>query len=201
MDAACRVLATTTTQRRQRWTKSRLDQAGRAVTAPPPTSFLLVSAVFPYLAHRWRCCCSRTWTCWVSPGCGSPAPQWCSPCGVAHGGWSDGSALLNAGCLLGLGAVRGASARGIEMTRRGRRLLTRLRKFVQDYERLYERQQLLNRPWEEDLLHWSWDGQNWQLHGHLSPPTDGRRRSTTSDGWCPYRTRHSSHLPPFRPQT
>ena len=45
-----------------------------------------------------------------------------------------------------------------------------------------ERRSLEGRPWEEDLLHWAKDG---SLHGTVSPPTDGRRRSTTADGWCP----------------
>lgn len=44
------------------------------------------------------------------------------------------------------------------------------------------RRSLADRPWEEDLLHWAKDG---TLHGHVSPPSDGRRRSTTADGWCP----------------
>jgi hypothetical protein len=45
-----------------------------------------------------------------------------------------------------------------------------------------ERRSLQDRPWEENLLHWAKDG---TLHGTLSPPSDGRRRSTTRDGWCP----------------
>jgi hypothetical protein len=45
-----------------------------------------------------------------------------------------------------------------------------------------ERRLLQDRPWEEELLHWAKDG---SLHGTVSPPTDGRRRSTTTDGWCP----------------
>ena len=52
-------------------------------------------------------------------------------------------------------------------------------------EELQERRQLLDRPWEEDFLHWHRDGDTWQLHGEHAPPADGRRRSTTSDGWCP----------------
>lgn len=45
-----------------------------------------------------------------------------------------------------------------------------------------QRRALLNRPWEEDLLHWAKDG---TLHGHVPPPIDGHRHSTTNDGWCP----------------
>ena len=60
-----------------------------------------------------------------------------------------------------------------------------LRRRVAVQEALHERRQLLDRPWEEDLLHWHRDGDSWQLHGRHAPPADGRRRSTTSDGWCP----------------
>ena len=81
------------------------------------------------------------------------------------------------------------------MTRRARRLLAWLRQFVEDYERIYERCELLNRPWEEDFVHWSWNGREWELHGHLAPPPDGRRRSTTADGWCPCRSRRPSRPP------
>lgn len=45
-----------------------------------------------------------------------------------------------------------------------------------------ERRLLQDRPWEEDFLHWAKDG---TLHGTCAPPPDGRRRSTTPDGWCP----------------
>jgi hypothetical protein len=44
---------------------------------------------------------------------------------------------------------------------------------------------LLNRPWEEEYLHWSFDGAGWHLHGQLSPPDNVRRYSVTSTGWCP----------------
>ena len=57
-----------------------------------------------------------------------------------------------------------------------------LREFYAGYERIHERQQLLNRPWEEEFLHFARDG---RLHGHLPPPEDNRRHSVTSDGWCP----------------
>jgi hypothetical protein len=46
---------------------------------------------------------------------------------------------------------------------------------------LQERLLLLNRPWEEQFLHWA-DG---ELHGTVAPPADGRRRSVTGQGWCP----------------
>ncbi|HET6504446.1 MAG TPA: hypothetical protein VFG87_27160 [Amycolatopsis sp.] len=61
-----------------------------------------------------------------------------------------------------------------------RRLLGLLRDFHDQQVELAERRRLLNRPWEEEFLHWGPDG---SLHGHLAPP--GRRRfGTTSSGWC-----------------
>lgn len=60
---------------------------------------------------------------------------------------------------------------------------------------LIERHQLLNHPWEEHLLHWSHDGQHWRLHGHLVPPPDRRRHSTTRTGWCPAATTQPDLLP------
>ena len=65
-----------------------------------------------------------------------------------------------------------------------------LRTFYTEYKRLYERRELLNRPWEEEFLHFAFDG---RLHGHLPPPDDGRRHSVTSDGWCPGWARQSAH--------
>ncbi len=56
------------------------------------------------------------------------------------------------------------------------------RHFYATQEQMYERLGLLNRPWEEEFLHWSQAG---HLHGHRIPPDDGRRRSTATDGWCP----------------
>ncbi len=52
---------------------------------------------------------------------------------------------------------------------------------------LAERRQLLDRPSEEELLHWVDSGSGWQLHGRLVPPADGHRRTTTTGGWCPAR--------------
>ncbi len=45
---------------------------------------------------------------------------------------------------------------------------------------LQERAALLNRPWEEEFLHWGADG---RLHGDKTPPPGAH--STTSTGWCP----------------
>ncbi len=65
------------------------------------------------------------------------------------------------------------------------RVSARLREFTDLQVELSERRVLLNRPWEEDLLHWARDDHGWRLHGHLLPPGGRRRRSTTSRGWCP----------------
>lgn len=73
-----------------------------------------------------------------------------------------------------------------------RRLLVRVREFNASTIELQQRRWLLNQPWREELLHWSFDGDHWHLHGHLVPPTDGRRGSVTDHGWCPGR-------PPTRP--
>lgn len=70
-------------------------------------------------------------------------------------------------------------------TLRGMSLLSSVREFLATQAELSERQSLLNRPWEEELLHWSWDGHEWRLHGHLMPPPNRRRHSTTRSGWCP----------------
>lgn len=70
--------------------------------------------------------------------------------------------------------------------------MTRFREFLATQAELAQRQELLNRPWEEELLHWSRTG---ELHGHLVPPR-GRRRSVTRDGWCPgLRTEPRQPLP------
>ena len=62
-----------------------------------------------------------------------------------------------------------------------------LRAFYAGYKQLHERQQLRNRPWAEDFLHFGLDG---RLHGHITPSADGRGRSVTSDGWCPGLSHH-----------
>jgi hypothetical protein len=64
-------------------------------------------------------------------------------------------------------------------------LVGRLRDFQATQIEMAERRELLNRPWEEDLLHWAWNGDDRVLHGYLCPPPDRRRRSTTKSGWCP----------------
>lgn len=71
------------------------------------------------------------------------------------------------------------------MKRRVQRLLAGIREFHALQRELLERRLLINRPWEERYLHWSFDGTHWHLHGQLPPPANGRRCSTTRRGWCP----------------
>jgi hypothetical protein len=61
------------------------------------------------------------------------------------------------------------------------RLRTAFHHYWSQYKAVYERRQLLDRPWLEDVLHWSADG---QLHGQVAPSAAGGPPSTTSDGWC-----------------
>jgi hypothetical protein len=69
------------------------------------------------------------------------------------------------------------------MKRRLARIAAGFRDFHLRQRELLERQHLANRPWEEQYLHWSYDGTQWHLHGHLPPPSK-RRCSTTRGGWC-----------------
>jgi hypothetical protein len=72
----------------------------------------------------------------------------------------------------------------MSLSERLRRVGESLREFDAEVTELHERQRLLNRPWEEDFLHWAFDGEEWQLHGTLPPPDDTRRHSVTRNGWC-----------------
>lgn len=63
-----------------------------------------------------------------------------------------------------------------------RRLWSRLRELNADQVEAWERLWLLNNPWEEELLHWTPDG---ELHGTITPPAGRRRHSVTTGGWCP----------------
>lgn len=54
-----------------------------------------------------------------------------------------------------------------------------------DQVELQERAALLNRPWEEEFLHWSGEGPDRRLHGTVPPPRSRRRLSVTARGWCP----------------
>lgn len=68
------------------------------------------------------------------------------------------------------------------------RVLSGLRRHWSAYQELRERAWLMQRPWQEEVLHWGADG---HLHGHLAPAPGARNDSTTSDGWCPgLRSRH-----------
>jgi hypothetical protein len=61
----------------------------------------------------------------------------------------------------------------------------RVRGFLADQAERRERLVLMNRPWEENFLHWTGDPSNPRLHGRVPPPRDRRRRSVTRGGWCP----------------
>lgn len=74
--------------------------------------------------------------------------------------------------------LRSGSAMGVI-----KKILVRLRELSANQVELMERQELLRRPWAEEFLHWTPEG---ELHGTRLPP-NGRRRSTTSSGWCPGR--------------
>lgn len=72
-------------------------------------------------------------------------------------------------------------------------LLVRIRAALQRLDELEQRRALLDRPWEEEFLHWAADG---SLHGNQLPPAAkrGRSHSTTTGGWCP-----CAHSHPMRP--
>lgn len=66
--------------------------------------------------------------------------------------------------------------------------MTRLRGLNASQAELNERAALLGRPWQEDILHWSYDGKRWHLHGTLLPPPGWKALdSVTHEGWCPGR--------------
>ena len=62
------------------------------------------------------------------------------------------------------------------------RLRSAFQRYWTQHKAVYERRQLLERPWLEDVLHWSVDG---QLHGQVAPSNARGLPSVTSDGWCP----------------
>ena len=82
------------------------------------------------------------------------------------------------------------------MNERLRRIGAFLREFDAEVTELHERQRLCDRPWEEEFLHLAFDGREWQLHGHLTPLDDGRRRSVTRNGWCLGLRRAGASAPP-----
>ena len=64
-------------------------------------------------------------------------------------------------------------------------LARRVATVAAEIRELEEGRDLLNRPWDEEFLHWAYDGQQWHLHGHRLPAVGKRSRSVTSSGWCP----------------
>lgn len=72
---------------------------------------------------------------------------------------------------------------GIRISSLAYRMIKWLHETYTDVCELHERRDLLNRPWEEEYLHWARDEHGWQLHGRYVPP----RRwhcSVTTQGWC-----------------
>ncbi len=72
------------------------------------------------------------------------------------------------------------------MTRVGvlRHFLARVSQASASISEAEQRRILLNRPWEEEFLHWALDGDGPHLHGRFVP-LSRRSRSVTSSGWCP----------------
>lgn len=62
------------------------------------------------------------------------------------------------------------------------RIIDALRRDFRGYAEIHQRRQLVDRPWREEFLHFTPDG---QVHGQLTPPDDRWRWSTTATGWCP----------------
>jgi hypothetical protein len=81
-------------------------------------------------------------------------------------------------------AMASLAAVMVVVSARLRALGRTLREVAADARELEERRALLDRPWEEDFLHWVHDGDGWVLHGYLTPPR-GRHTSVTTGGWCP----------------
>lgn len=46
-----------------------------------------------------------------------------------------------------------------------------LHQFWIQQNEIQERLLLINRPWEEEFIHWAYDGHHWHLYGHLTLPT------------------------------
>ncbi len=118
--------------------------------------------------------------------------RWCRP--ASPGPESEGQRSSDSGDAGLLRRDRKMSS----VKRLASRLVTWLRERKDVQLELCERRVLLNRPWEEDFVHWAYDGSGWHLHGHLLPPHAKSRRSTTSRGWCPAlrATELSTDVPP-----
>jgi hypothetical protein len=58
-----------------------------------------------------------------------------------------------------------------------------LSRFWAEQKEMSERVSLMERPWEEQYLHWALEGGRYVLHGDLVPSAR-RRMSTTHGGWC-----------------
>ncbi|GAA4848790.1 hypothetical protein GCM10023201_46020 [Actinomycetospora corticicola] len=58
-----------------------------------------------------------------------------------------------------------------------------LARFWAEQKEMSERLSLLERPWEEQYLHWAFEDGEIVLHGEFMPSRK-RRMSTTRGGWC-----------------
>lgn len=76
----------------------------------------------------------------------------------------------------------------------GRKLMQAVWRIVGDVYELEQRRVLIDRPWEEDILHWVREQDGWGLHGHL-PPSRARCPCPTSTGWCLGRARQLTQRP------
>lgn len=81
------------------------------------------------------------------------------------------------------------------------RIWSAVRRFVAEQTEIQERRLLLNRPWEEEFLHWVGEGDNRRLHGHIPPPEFRQGFSVTRGGWCPGLRREARHEIQDSPQS
>jgi len=118
--------------------------------------------------------------------------RWCRP--ASPGPESEGQRSSDSADA----RVRHSDRKMSSVKRLASRLVAWLRERKDVQLELCERRVLLNRPWEEDFVHWAYDGSGWHLHGHLLPPRGKGRRSTTSRGWCPAlrSLEQFTHVPP-----
>ena len=76
------------------------------------------------------------------------------------------------------------------------RIIDALRRDFRGYAEIHQRRQLVDQPWKEEFLHLAPDG---HVHGHLVPPDNRQRWSTTATGWCPHVPALSGAVPTSEP--
>lgn len=87
-------------------------------------------------------------------------------------------------------SLRRARILSFRVLHRTRQLMVRLREFAEIQTELHERMLLLEQPWREELVHWSYDGHQWRLHGDTVPSACEHLTSLTRSGWCPMHDQH-----------